>query len=89
MAVVGARAQSITRDVNQKLFFSSDDLSLPSFVPESENDDDLGIQLPLRPATEYDPFTFYGQVGWFFTDNAQVFDFGGEAIIQVFDLSVQ
>lgn len=77
--VVGASAQSIKRDVNQKLFFSSDDLSSPSFVPESENDDDLGIQLPLRPASEYDPFTFYAQAGWYFTDNAQVFDFGGEA----------
>jgi len=74
-----ADAQSVTRDVNQNLVFSSDDLSIPSYVPESENDADLGIQLPLRPAAEYDPFTFYGQTGWYFTDNAQVAGQGGES----------
>jgi len=65
-------AQLTQREVEENSIFSSDDLTLPVFVPESENDDDLGVQLALRPEEKYDPFNLYGDVGWYFTDNAAV-----------------
>jgi len=65
-------AQLTQREIEENSIFSSDDLTLPVFVPESENDDDLGVQLALRPEEKYDPFNLYGNVGWYFTDNAAV-----------------
>lgn len=67
-------AQLTQLGVDENLFFSSNDLTLPIFAPESENDDDLGIQKILRPKEDYDPFNLYGDAGWFFTDNAGLVD---------------
>ena len=71
MSITGF-AQLTQREVDENSVFSSDDLTLPVFVPESENDDDLGVQLALRADEKYDPFNFYGHAGWYFTDNAGV-----------------
>jgi len=65
-------AQLTQRETEENFIFSSDDLTLPVFVPESENDDDLGVQFALRPGEKYDPFNLYGDAGWYFTDNAAV-----------------
>jgi len=50
----------------------SDSITLPTFVPESAADRDLGIQEIMSSAEDYDPFTLTLFSGYYFTDNANL-----------------
>ncbi|MCB1230746.1 MAG: hypothetical protein KDN19_10795 [Verrucomicrobiae bacterium] len=49
---------------------------LPDFAPGGTSDADLGVQMILEPAAEYEAFTLNTWAGYYFTDNANLLDTG-------------
>ena len=52
--------------------FGAGDLLLPKFVPESEADSDIGVQLILQSREDYEPVTLATFASYYFTDNANL-----------------